>query len=134
VNLRLAPRTTALLTLALGAVAIGLATVAGRSDLLAAILEPPLPARVLLGAAATVFGVWLLLRSVARVGDGRGARSLIRAVRLAFLAVAAFAAAAGWFLGSPVPIAIALVIAGIDVVETTFLLLVTGREDAASRP
>jgi hypothetical protein len=52
---------------------------------------------------------------------------LIRAVRLAFLAVAAFAAAAGWALAHPLPLVVAAVIAGIDVVETSFLLLVVGR-------
>ena len=52
---------------------------------------------------------------------------LIRGVRLAFLAVAAFAAAAGWALAHPLPLIIAAVIAGIDVIETSFLLLVVGR-------
>jgi hypothetical protein len=52
---------------------------------------------------------------------------LIRAVRLAFLAVAAFAAAAGWALAHPLPLIVAAVIAGIDVIETSFLLLVVGR-------
>jgi len=46
-------------------------------------------------------------------------------VRLAFLAVAAFAAAIGWAIGSALPIVAALIIAGVDVVETSFLLLVT---------
>jgi len=49
---------------------------------------------------------------------------MVRGVRLAFLAVAAFAAAAGWVIGHPLPIVVALVIAGVDVVETSFLLLV----------
>ena len=60
----------------------------------------------------------------AGTGDVPG---LIRAVRLAFLAVAAFAAAAGWALGHPLPLIVAAVIAGIDVIETSFLLLVVGR-------
>ena len=54
----------------------------------------------------------------------RDLSALIRGVRLAFLAVAAFAAAAGWILASALPLVLALVIAGIDVVETSFLLLV----------
>jgi hypothetical protein len=54
-------------------------------------------------------------------------RGLIRAVRLAFLAVAALAAAAGWLLAHPLPLVIAAVIAGIDVIETSLLLLVVGR-------
>ena len=41
--------------------------------------------------------------------------------------VAAFAAAAGWALAHPLPLIIAAVIAGIDVIETSFLLLVVGR-------
>jgi hypothetical protein len=50
--------------------------------------------------------------------------TMIRGVRLAFLAVAALAAAAGWFVGHPVLLVVALVIAGVDIVETTFLLIV----------
>jgi hypothetical protein len=53
---------------------------------------------------------------------------MIRGVRLVFLAAASFTAAAGWLLAEPLPLVIALVIAGVDVVETSFLLLV-----AASR-
>ena len=64
-------------------------------------------------------------RADGRAGP-RTSPALIRGVRLAFLAVAAFAAAAGWALGHPLPLLVALVIAGIDVVETSFLLLVVG--------
>jgi hypothetical protein len=49
---------------------------------------------------------------------------MIRGVRLVFLAVAAFAAAAGWLLAHPLPLVVATVIAAIDVIETSFLLLV----------
>jgi len=49
---------------------------------------------------------------------------MIRGVRLVFLAVAALAAGAGWILGHPLPLVVALVIAGVDVLETSFLLLV----------
>ena len=52
---------------------------------------------------------------------------MVRGVRLVFLAAAAFAAASGWILGEPLPLVIALVIAGVDVVETSFLLLVATR-------
>jgi hypothetical protein len=62
--------------------------------------------------------------AVAGTSDVRG---LIRAVRLAFLGVAAFAAAAGWLVANPLPLVVATVIAGIDVIETSFLLLVVGR-------
>ena len=49
---------------------------------------------------------------------------MVRGIRLSFLAVAAFAAAAGWVLAHPLPIVVALIIAGVDVIETSFLLLV----------
>ena len=49
---------------------------------------------------------------------------MVRGIRLVFLAVAALAAALGWILGHPLPIVIALIIAGVDVIETSFLLLV----------
>jgi hypothetical protein len=70
----------------------------------------------------------LLSRSVGRLAGGTDdVRGLIRGVRLAFLAVAAGAAGAGWALGHPLPLIVAAVIAGVDVVETSFLLLVVGR-------
>jgi len=69
----------------------------------------------------------LLTRGLVSMAAGEGdIRRLIRGVRLAFLAVAAFAAAAGWALGSPLPLIVAFVVAGIDVVETSFMLLVVG--------
>ena len=37
---------------------------------------------------------------------------------------AALSAAAGWLLGHPLPFVVALVIAGVDILETTFLLFV----------
>ena len=107
----------------LGAVVV--ASIVGRQDVMGPILEPPLIGRVLFGAAAALVGVVLVMRSIARFGAARGdPRALIRAVRLAFLAVAAFAAAAGWWLGSALPIVVALIIAGVDVIETTLLMLV----------
>jgi hypothetical protein len=54
----------------------------------------------------------------------RDIAGMIRAVRLVFLAVAAFAAGAGWLIGHPLPLVVALVIAGVDVLETSFLLVV----------
>ena len=48
--------------------------------------------------------------------------TMVRGVRLVFLAAASFTAAAGWLLAEPLPLVIALVIAGVDVVETSFLL------------
>ena len=59
---------------------------------------------------------------------------MIRGVRLVFLALAAAVAGVGWAVGDALPLIVALVIAGIDVVETSFLLIVVGsasRSDGA---
>lgn len=117
--------------LALGVVAVVAAMAAGRTDLLSTFFMPPPFVRFLLGVAAAIVGIVLLLRSTDHMGSRDDPRELVRAVRVAFLAVGAFAAAAGWLLGSPVPIVAALVIAGVDVVETSFLLLVTASTDAS---
>lgn len=111
--------------LVIGVAAVLLAMVAGRGDLIGAVLTPPLAARILLGLAALVIGVVIVLRASDQLGTSQEARNLIRAVRLIFVAVGAFAAAAGWLFGSPVPIIAGLVVVGIDLVETSFLLLVT---------
>ena len=121
------PHTGVVIAMALGAAAIALAMIAGRSDLLAVVLQPPVPVSWLLGAAAALVGIVLLLRSADQVGTAAEPAELIRAIRIVFLAVAAFGVSAGWFIGSPVPIVAGLVIAGVDVLETTFLLIVTGR-------
>ena len=121
--------------IALGVVAVVLATVVGwNSGWLDAVVGPPPIVLAFLVGLAVAIGVVLLLRSVARMGESGGIGSgqadvpgLIRGVRLAFLAVAAFAAAAGWALAHPLPLIVAAVIAGIDVIETSFLLLVVGR-------
>ncbi len=114
-----------LLILLAGIGAVVLATVIGRQEVMGALLEPPLIGRVLFGVAAAIVGVVLVMRAIARFGGASGdPRALIRAVRLAFIAVAAFAASAGWFLGSALPIVVALIIAGVDVIETTVLMLV----------
>jgi hypothetical protein len=83
--------------------------------------------RALLVGGFAGLGVVLLLRSMRRMSDAgqTDVPGLIRGVRLAFLAVAAFAAAAGWLVGHPLPVVLAAIIAGIDVIETSFLLLVT---------
>ncbi len=121
---------TGLGALLLGALAVVAAMAAGRADLLSTFFMPPPFVRFLLGIAAAIVGIVLLLRSTDHMGSRDDPRELVRAVRVAFLAVGAFAAAAGWLLGSPVPIVAALVIAGVDVVETSFLLLVTAARDA----
>ena len=124
------PRDLAPLVVGIAALVVGTAF-GWDSRLLQAIVTPPALVRAVLTAAAVVAGVALLARSVARIGEGRADPAgqpnlplMVRGVRLAFLAVAAFAAAAGWLLGHPLPIVIALVIAGVDVIETSFLLLV----------
>lgn len=102
--------------------------------LLAAIASPPPLARAALVGLSAVLALWLLREAVRRLDagrfvpegslSGRDLAALVRGVRLVFLAVAAFAAGAGWLLGHPLPFVIALVIAGVDVLETSLLLLV----------
>ncbi len=121
-----AARIRLLLVLAVGVLAFLVGTLAGWSETLQAVLlGPVLPVRLLLGSAALLLGIVLVGRSAERLGASREAPDLVRSVRIVFLAVAALAAAAGWFVGSPLPIIAALVIAGIDVIETSILLLVT---------
>ena len=109
------------------------------SRIVEALVSPPAIVRAALVAAAVVIGAWLLVRAVAGLtvagqsGDARDLAGMVRAVRLVFLAVAAFAASVGWILGSPLPLVLALVIAGVDVVETSFLLLVVGMRRGPTR-
>ncbi len=121
--------------LLVGAAALLAGTFLGWSgELLEALAAPPALVRAALVAVATLTGLALLRESIRRLADGRRVPTaemssrdvalLIRAVRLVFLAVAAFAAAAGWLLGHPLPLVVALVIAGIDILETSMLLLV----------
>lgn len=124
------PRLGAVVALALGILAVVAATVIGWNDgWLDAVVAPPLIVRSALVGLGVAVGVALLGRSVGRMAEAGtdDVPGLIRGVRLAFLAVAAFAAAAGWALAHPLPIVVAAVIAGIDVIETSFLLLVVGR-------
>src|SRR5262245_48501559 len=107
-------------------------TVSGRSDVLTALLSPPMPARLLLGIAAFIVAVLVVLAAADRVGTGKEARGLIRAVRLMFVAVGLFAIAVGWFIGSPVPVVAGIVITAIDLLETSFLLLVTTAKSSGS--
>lgn len=122
----------AAVVLGLGIAAVALGTfLGGAGPFLDAIVAPPIVIRAALVAVSTVVALGLLRRAVATLEDGdapgRGIAPMIRGVRLAFLAVAALAAAAGWLVGSALPLVIALVIAGVDVVETTFLLIVASR-------
>jgi hypothetical protein len=135
---------TYLVALGLGIAAVLVGTVlGGAGPLLDAIVAPPLIVRAALVGASAVVALALLGRAVTalgggeaperEIGDGRAMPAdrdmptMIRGVRLAFLAVAAAAASAGWFVGHPLLLVVALVIAGVDVVETTFLLIVARR-------
>ncbi len=119
----------------IGALALGTA-VGWDTRVVEAIVRPPQIVRAGLAGIAVVAGIVLLARAVDRLGGpgsmhwGDLAR-MVRGVRLAFLSLAAFAAAAGWILGHPLPIVVALVIAGVDVLETSFLLLVVATKPGA---
>lgn len=118
-----------------GIVALVGGTLLGWSgDLLEAIATPPAIVRAALTGAAVVAALWCLRRAVERIEASRTSppgelstrdlASLVRGVRFVFLAVAALSAAAGWLLGHPLPLVVALIIAGVDILETTFLLIV----------
>ena len=121
--------------LGLGLLALVVGTAFGwDARLVDAVVTPPALFRAALVAATVVGGFWLLaggLRRIAArdgsVNAGPDLPGMIRGVRLVFLGVAAFAAAVGWLVGHPLPLVIALIIAGIDVIETSFLLLVVRR-------
>lgn len=118
-----------------GLAALGAGTLAGwNGRLLETLAGPPALVRAALVAVMILAAVRLLAEAIVRIEaarhtppDAMGAHDLavmIRGVRYVFLTVAALAAAGGWLLGSPVPLVAALLIAGVDVVETSFLLLV----------
>jgi hypothetical protein len=99
--------------------------VAGQGgDVLALVTSPPPLVRLALGASAVALGIVLLLRGLERIDPAADAPTLVRGVRLLFLAVGAAAAAVGWLGAIPVAIVAALIIAAVDVIETSFLLLV----------
>ena len=123
------PRVAAAVAIGLGLLAVVAATVAGSSaGLLDAIVRPPALIRAALVGGSAVLAIALLARALGRLTAGTSdVGGLIRGVRFVFLAVAAAAAGAGWALGHPLPLVVAAVIAGVDVIETSFLLLVVGR-------
>ena len=129
------PRLTAAIAIGAGLLAVVAGTALGFAPaFLEAVVHPPAIVRAALIGGSVAIGVVLLTRSLAAMSAGEtDIRRLIRGVRLAFLAIAAFAAAAGWAAGSPLPLLVALVIAGIDVVETSFMLLVVGGPPADPR-
>jgi hypothetical protein len=130
---------TYVLALAVGFVAIVAGTaLSGAGRLLDVVAAPPILVRAALIGVATVAAVALLGRAIVALGGGDDPRhdmaTMIRGVRLAFLAVAAIAAAGGWLLGHPLLLLVALVVAGVDVVETSFLLIVArSRRDETPR-
>jgi hypothetical protein len=127
-------RATDVLPLLLGVAALAAGTVFGWNEgFVNLIVMPPPVLRAALVGGSVVVGIALFGAALRRLaGDGGGVPvdrasdwpTMVRGIRLAFLGVAALAAAAGWVLGHPLPIVVALVIAGVDVVETSFLLLV----------
>jgi len=118
--------------LLVGILGFVLVSLAGRLDAFSTLLSPPMPARLLLGIAAFILAVLTVLGAADRMRTDRDPRGLIRAVRLLFLAVGLFAIAAGWLIGSPVPVAAGIVVVAIDLLETSFLLLVTTARTAVT--
>jgi hypothetical protein len=101
-------------------------------------LEGPILVRLALAAAAGLVGVWYLLAAITRLAGGgsedgedrpaakRPFAEMVRGVRYVFLAIAAFAVGSAFVVGHPLPLIIGLIVAGVDVVETSFLLIVGG--------
>ena len=120
------PTRGALVAVGLGGLAVLGATVAGTNGAFLDSIVHPIPiVRAALVGGSAALAVVLLTRGLTRLSEGRtDVPGMIRGVRLVFLAVAAFAAAAGWLLGHPLPLIVAVIIAAIDVIETSFLLLV----------
>jgi hypothetical protein len=121
------------LTIGLGGLAVGTAF-GWDSRLVDALVAPPPIIRAVLVGIAVIVGLWLLRASIDRLRVSRDlpavatlgpdVAGMVRGIRLTFLAVAAFAAAIGWLIAHPLPLVLALVIGGVDVIETSFLLLV----------
>jgi hypothetical protein len=120
--------------LAGGAALLGGTMLGWDGQLLSAIARPAPLLRAGFTGIAVVAALWCLVEAVRRLEAGRhlGAEhatardlaSLVRGVRYVFLAVAALSAAGGWLVGHPLPFVVALIIAGVDILETTFLLVV----------
>jgi hypothetical protein len=105
--------------------------VAWDAALLQALVGPPTLVRAALVGGAIVVALVLLREALIRLSDAglpggtvRDLPRMIRGIRFVFLAVAAAAAAVGWAIAHPLPLIVGLIIAAIDVIETSFLLLV----------
>lgn len=118
--------------LGLGLAALVVGTAFGwNAGLLQTLVTPPTLVRAALVGLAAWLGIEMLRRALIGLTNGDDLRTLVRGVRYIFLAVAALAAGAGWLLGSALPLIAALLIAGVDVVETSFLLIVAGTRRVA---
>ncbi len=104
------------------------------------VLNGPILVRLALAAAAGLVGVWYLLSALTRLAGNGGERTddepaagrrpfaeMVRGVRYVFLAIAASAVASAFIVGHPLPLIIGLIVAAVDVIETSFLLIVGGR-------
>jgi hypothetical protein len=125
----MSPSRAAAIALVTGGLAVVAATLAGGDGaFLGALVRPPAIIRAALVGGSAVLAVALLGRGLTQLAAGTDdVPGLVRGVRLAFLAVAAASAGVGWAIGDPLPLVAALVIAGIDVIETSLLLLVVLR-------
>jgi hypothetical protein len=125
----MSPRVATVAALLLGGLAVVIATAAGGDGAFVdSLVHPPTLVRAALVGGSASLAIILLARGLARLADGTtDVPGMVRGVRLAFLAVAAAAAGTGWALGDPLPLVVALVIAGIDMIETSLLLLVVLR-------
>ena len=121
---------SAMVAIGLGGLAIVAASLnGGNPAFVDALVHPPALVRAALVGASASIALTLLARGLSRLAVGTAdVAGLVRGVRLVFLALASGAAGAGWVLGDPLPIVVALVIAGIDVLETSILLLVVLRD------
>jgi hypothetical protein len=129
-------RTAAALGLVAGVAAIVVVAASGlAAGVLADLAAPPALVRAGLVGGAAVLGAYLLVLALRRIEEARAVApgamlstaqlaTMVRGIRFVFLAAAAFAAGIGWLVGNPLPIVVGLVIAGVDVAETSFLLLV----------
>ena len=124
-----APRRFGPLVAGLAALIVGTAF-GWNAGLLQDLVTPPALVRAALVGAAAWLGLEMLRRALIGLRNREDLSALVRGVRYVFLAVSALAAGAGWLLANPLPLIVALVIAGVDVVETSFLLIVVGARRA----
>ena len=119
--------------LMVGVGALAVATALGwDGNLLSAVVVPPAVVRLALALASLIVALALLGAAVGRMESRTDAGghlvAMLRGIRLAFLALAAVSVAIGWALANPLPFLVALIVAGIDVIETSLLLIVVRRE------